>query len=399
MSCITSGESHGPAEVCIIEGVPAGLRLAAEGIDLQLHRRQTGYGRGGRMAIESDHVEILSGVRGGSTLGTPVTLLVKNADHRNWIPAMQAAPWATGEGGSGPSVTVPRPGHADYAGLCKHDHHDIRNVLERASARETVSRVAGGAVARALLRELGVEVRGRVIAVGGVEDATVVDLNDPQSINWAAVEASALRVADAGAELAIIAQIDAAREAGESLGGTLEVWAWGLVPGLGGYATRQMRLDGRLLGSVGSVPAIVGVELGLGFKRAGLRGSAAQDAFYVSGTERPVVQRRSNRAGGVEGGMTNGSPLVLRAAMKPIPTMTSPLPSVDLQDMTAAPAHKERSDIVAVPAATVVAEAEVCLVLASAYVEKFGGDCLGDLQEALRLYCARLEARGLWRRS
>lgn len=396
---MTAGESHGPAEVCIVEGLPAGVPLRAEDIDRQLQRRQKGYGRGGRMAIERDQVQILSGIRGGMSLGTPIALLVENRDHRNWLPAMQAEPWPPDQPeAAGRAVTVPRPGHADLAGLCKYGHDDIRNVLERASARETVGRVAGGAVVRQLLEELGVEVRGRVLSIGGVRDETPLDLNAPQAADWAAVENSPLFVGERAAEQSMMAEIDAARSAGESLGGIFEVYAWGLVPGLGAFSTRTARLDGRLLGAVGSIPAIVGVELGLGFARSSRPGSQTHDAFFLEEREgQAFVSRRTNWAGGLEGGMSNGSPLVLRAAMKPIPTLTTPLPSVDLSTMAQAPAHKERSDIVAVPAALVVAEAEVCLVLGAAYLEKFGGDCLADTLGSLEQYRRRLETRGLWR--
>ena len=275
----TAGESHGPAQVSILEGVPCGLALTAEDIDQDLARRQRGYGRGGRMRIERDRVHILSGVRLGLTLGTPIALLVENADHANWRPQMQPEPLP---GYHPQAVTVPRPGHADLAGVAKMGHEDIRNVLERSSARETVCRVAGGAVARALLAQFGVSVRGRVVALGPVEVARTADPLDPSSVDWEAVEASA----DSGpttpwSEEQMRDAVDAARAAGESLGGVFEIWAWGLCPGLGGYASPSERLDGRLMGALGSIPAIKGVEVGAGFACARLVGSAVHDPVLV----------------------------------------------------------------------------------------------------------------------
>ena len=392
----TAGESHGPAEVCIIEGLPAGITVTTGGIRRDLERRRRGYGRGGRMAIETDSVRILAGVRHALTLGTPVALLIENRDHVSWRPAMQPEKpdfhhrWHV--------VTVPRPGHADLSGMAKYDHRDARNVLERASARETVTRVAAGAIARELLGVLGITIAGRVVAVGGVADCTAADFLRPDSVNWQAVEESPVGCADGEAEERMIAAVDAARENGESLGGVFEIWAWGLVPGVGGYSTVEDRMDARLMGALGSIPAIKGVEVGLGFAAAGLPGSAVHDAILrsedLAGEVRLV--RDSNQAGGLEGGMTNGNPLILRAAMKPIPTLARPLPSVDVATMAAVSAHKERSDVMAVPAARVVGEAVVALELASAYLEKFGGDSLDDLKASLTAYEDRLEKRGLW---
>jgi chorismate synthase len=421
LRCSTAGESHGPAEVAIIEGIPAGLALTAEDIDRDLRRRQSGYGRGGRMAIESDSVRILAGVRQGRTLGTPIALLVENRDHANWRPSMQPEPPRPGDlGPGGPSsrltppgampVTVPRPGHADLAGLGKYDHRDLRDVLERASARETVGRVASGAVAKRMLNELGVRLHGRVVSIGSIDVAdgaarggTMNSLNGlhPESIDWDAVEASPFAVSDPDAEDRLREAVDAAREAGESLGGVFEIWAWGLCPGLGSYAQPRDRLGGKLMGAVGSIPAIKGVEIGVGFRSATLPGSQVHDPIVLAPSEAgtPSLTRETNRAGGLEGGMTNGMPLVVRAAMKPIPTLTRPLPSVDLATMTPVPAHRERSDVMAVPAARVVGEAMVALELADAYLEKFGGDSMTHLVGAVRTYEARLEAAGLWRRS
>jgi chorismate synthase len=397
----TAGESHGPAEVCVVEGVPAGLAVSAADIDRELGRRQRGYGRGGRMRIEQDRVRILSGVRLGRTLGTPIALVVDNVDHQNWRPAMQPE----AQPGFAPSrVTVPRPGHADLAGLAKFGHDDVRDVLERSSARETVGRVAGGAVAKLLLAALGVTVRGRVVALGPVHSGRLGDLCDPASVDWEAVEASECGCDDQEADVAMRRAVDDARQAGESLGGVFEVWAWGLVPGVGSYATWSSRLDGRLMGAVGSIPAVKGVEIGMGMIAASLPGSAVHDAIVLAeevggGGRAATLGRAGNNAGGLEGGVTNGMPVIVRGAMKPIPTLLRPLPSVDLDTMLPVEAHVERSDVEAVAAARVVAEAMVAITLADAYRDKFGGDTVEDARRALDSYVDRLEARHLWRRS
>lgn len=389
---VTAGESHGPAEVCVLEGVPAGLGVDAASIDLDLARRQRGYGRGGRMNIERDRVQILAGVRLGRTLGTPVCLRVENRDHASWRPSMQPEPE---EGWTPEPVTVPRPGHADLAGMAKYDTADARDVLERSSARETVGRVAAGSVARLLLAEVGVQVRGFVRSLGGVGLSTDLPGLDPAEIDWAAVDLSECGCPDSAVEEEMRGLVDACRTSGESLGGVFEVWAWGMCPGVGGFASVGERLDGRLMGALGGIPAIKGVEIGMGFAAAGLRGSEVHDSFHAGGG---AVVRRTNRAGGLEGGMTNGMPLIVRAAMKPIPTLMKPLTSVDLRDGSEVSAHKERSDVEAVAAARVVGEAMVALELASAYLEKFGGDTIGQLRAAVRAYEERLEERGLWHR-
>jgi chorismate synthase len=391
----TAGESHGPAEVCILEGVPAGLTLTASQINADLTRRQKGYGRGGRMAIETDTARILSGVRLGRTLGTPICLIVENQDHVNWLERMSPDPLG---GDGGPAVTIPRPGHADLSGLGKYGFLDARNVLERASARETVARVAAGAVCKALLAEVGVEVRGRVISIGPV-DGAAADYADPSGIDWGAVEGSPVACDDAGVAERMCVAIDEARERGESLGGVFEIWCWGVCPGVGGYATLFDRLDSRLMGAVGSIPAIKGVEIGLAFHNAALPGSRVHDPTTVADEGGAAhVSRVTNRAGGIEGGMTTGMPVVIRAAMKPIPTMTAPLAAVDVSTMTNAVAHYERSDISAVPAARVVGEAMTAYVLAAAYLEKFGGDSLSQFVGAVHAYETELGTRGLWRR-
>jgi chorismate synthase len=351
------------------------------------------------MSIESDRCRLLSGVRNGATLGTPIAILVENRDHANWLEAMSPEPLPAGAAAPTP-LTIPRPGHADLTGMAKYGHDDMRNVLERASARETVGRVAGGAVCKRLLAESGVRVRARVTAIGPVSVPPTADLADPESIDWDAVEASPVGCDDPAISMSMCEAIDRARAAGESLGGVFEVWCWGLVPGLGGYATLEDRLDGRLLGALGSIPAIKGAEVGYGFAQAALPGSQVHDPFVLrSGAGMPWVGRTGNNAAGLEGGMTTGMPLVVRVAMKPIPTLTTPLPSVDLAAMKAVEAHVERSDVCAVPAARVVGEAMVAYVLAAAYLEKFGGDSLADLCQAVRAYEERLGDRGLWRRS
>ncbi|GAB4252309.1 MAG: chorismate synthase [Thermoleophilia bacterium] len=394
----TAGESHGPAELAILSGIPAQLPLKAADIDEQLARRQRGYGRGGRQQIELDRIRILSGVRGGLCTGAPIALLIENKDHANWLEIMSPETRDPAAQSAGGRVTVPRPGHADLAGIAKFDFEDARDVLERSSARATAARVAAGAVARRLLADLGIEVRGRVLAVGSAPASKSGDYLDPQSVDWERADASDVGTDDAEAEAAMRAEVDRAREAGVSLGGIFEVWAWGLPPGLGSYTSAEERLDGRLAGAVMSIPAIKGVEVGLGFRAAVLPGTQVHDPLYPvrAGEGGPRYRRGSNRAGGLEGGVTNGSPVVLRAAMKPIPTMKSSLPSLDVLTWEESPAHRERADVEAVSAARVVAEAETCLVLADALLCKFGGDTLADLRLAYANYVERLKKRGLW---
>ncbi len=381
MRYTTAGESHGRALVAIVTNVPAGIPLDQTVIDRDLARRQIGYGRGGRMSIETDKASVLSGVRFGHTLGTPVALTIGNRDWDNWTEVMST--W--GEPVEPSRVTAPRPGHADLAGIQKTNSRDIRDVLERASARETAARVAAGSIARALLAALGVSVASCVMSIGdAVSDFDVAN----GQLDREAIEASDVRCPDESAATRMRAAIDAARNAGESLGGVFVVVATGLVPGLGGYAQSDQKLDARLGAAVLSIPAIKGVEFGDGFALAAAPGSRAHDEILHSADR--GFYRGSNHAGGLEGGMTNGEPLVLRAAMKPIPTLMTPLASVDIDTLKAVDASKERSDVCAVPAAAVVAEAEVALVLASAYAEKFGGDTLGDMQAALASYRVRI---------
>lgn len=381
MRYVSSGESHGRALTAIITGVPAGVPIDSAAIDADLVRRQSGYGRGGRMAIESDRALILSGVRFGRTIGSPVTLSVANRDWDNWTDVMAPQGPAT----SSARVTAPRPGHADLAGVQKIGSEDCRDILERASARETVARVAAGAVARALLRELGVTITSFVVSIGDVS----MDMPaEPSEIDSGAVESSEVRCPDPDASARMITAIDKARTDGESLGGTFCVTTTGLVPGLGTYAEAAGRLDARLAAAVISIPAIKGVEIGDGFAAAGRPGSQVHDEIAFN--EARGFYRRTNHAGGLEGGMTNGEPVWLRAAMKPIPTLMRPLASIDLDTHEPVDASRERSDVCAVPAAAVVAEAEVAMVLADAYLQKFGSDCVDDISAALAAYKARI---------
>jgi chorismate synthase len=396
----TAGESHGPYEICIVEGIPAGLSLSAADVDGELLRRQQGYGRGKRMVMEADRCRFAAGVRRGFTLGSPIGILVENIDHQNWLDSMGAEGLEESSGGEPEGDSVPRPGHADLPGVAKYGHSEIRSVLERASARETVGRVAGGAVCKRLLREFGVNVRARVLSIGGAGVQAEPDFSRADDIDWEAAEASSVGCEDPTASAAMREAIDRARDAGESLGGVFEVWCWGVCPGVGGYATFNERLDGRLLGALGSIPAIKGVQLGAAFADADLPGSEVHDALVVRGRgKRRWITRDTNRAAGIEGGMTNGMPIVLRAAMKPLPTLTKPLPSVDLGSLEAVRAPVERGDVAAVPAARVVGEAMVAYVIAGAYLDKFGGDSVADMLASYSAYVRTLQDRGLWRSS
>ncbi|MDR3685414.1 MAG: chorismate synthase [Coriobacteriia bacterium] len=380
MRYTTAGESHGRALTALLTGVPAGIPVTAEDIDRDLARRQRGYGRGGRQSIETDRVTILSGVRFGSTIGSPVALAVTNRDWDNWTDVMSAS-------GTKPDnirETHPRPGHADLTGVLKIASDDTRDILERASARDTAARVAAGGVAKALLTALGVSVRSYVYSIGDIQMPAVA----PAAVDAELVEASAVRCPDFETSEAMKVAIDTARADGESLGGTFYVTATGLVPGLGGYAEATERLDARLAAAVMSIPAIKGFEVGDGFRLADVPGSQAHDPIHYTAGQ--GFTRPSNHAGGLEGGMTNGEPLVVRAAMKPIPTLMRPLASVDIDTLEPVDASKERSDVCAVPAAAIVAEAEVALVLADAYLSKFGSDTLVDIVAARDAYLARI---------
>ncbi len=378
---VTAGESHGPGLTCVVEGLPAGLELDREAIDRDLARRQLGHGRGGRMKIESDAAEVTAGVRHGRTLGGPVALRVANRDYANWEERM--SPWPVEAEVA--EVHLPRPGHADLAGVQKFGFTDVRDVLERASARETAARVAGGALAKALLRALGVEVRSHVLRIGSVAAPPGGALS-PEDFDE--VDASPVRCLDPEASAAMVQEINVLRKRNESLGGVFEVRAFGLVPGFGSHVSWEERLDGRLAGAVMSIQAVKGVGIGEGFDLAGLPGSEAHDEIFHS-PERGW-HRETNRAGGLEGGMTNGESLVVRAAMKPLPTLTKPLRSVDIATLEPAAALRERTDSCTVPAAGVVGEAMVALVLAGAALAKLGGDHVDDTRAALRAYRERI---------
>ncbi|MQA72818.1 MAG: chorismate synthase [Solirubrobacterales bacterium] len=385
MRFTTAGESHGPGLVAIVEGLPAGLELDRGRIDREMARRQLGHGRGGRMKIESDSVEVRSGIRHGRTLGSPIALLVANRDYANWEERMN--PWPV-EAEVAESH-LPRPGHADLTGAQKYGHRDVRNVLERASARETAARVAAGAIAKELLRALGVSVHSHVLRIASVAAPERGDLG-PE--DFAAVDESPVRCLDGEAAEAMVAEIDRLRKENESLGGVFEVRAFGLVPGLGSHVAWDERLDGRLAGAVVSIQAVKGVSVGEAWDVAAARGSESHDEIFWS--QERGYYRESNRAGGVEGGMSNGEPLVVRGALKPISTLTKPLRSVDTESKQPAQAMRERTDSTVVPAAGVVAEAMVALVLARCYREKFGGDHIDDVRAALAAYRERID----WRR-
>jgi chorismate synthase len=382
---ITAGESHGPGLTCIIEGLPAGLELDREALDRDLARRQLGHGRGGRMKIERDKVEVTGGVRHGRTLGGPIALQVVNRDYANWEDRMN--PWPVDDAIA--EVHLPRPGHADLVGTQKYGLTDVRDILERASARETAARVAGGAVAKAFLRDLGVDVFSHVIQITGVSAARRDDLT-PE--DFAEVDQSPVRCLDPAASDAMVAEINRLRKQNESLGGVFEVRAFGLVPGLGSHVSWEERLDGRLGQSILSIQAIKAVSIGDGIEVAGVPGSQAHDEIFYDDAR--GYYRETNRAGGVEGGMTNGDPLVVRGSMKPLPTLTKPLRSVDISTHEPAEALRERTDSCTVPAAGVVGEAMVAFVLADAYRRKFGGDHIADVRGALHAY----EERIGWRR-
>lgn len=389
----TAGESHGQALVALVEGAPAGLPLLAEHVDHELARRQQGYGRGRRMAIEADRVEFLSGLRAGETIGAPIAMLIRNRDWKNWEAIMDPAPRPEDDRPEGRKrqVTRVRPGHADLTGLLKYDREDARDILERASARETTARVACGAVARQLLAQFGVRIGSHLVHLGGV-DAAPAAL--PEDIN-AAADASPLRCLDPEAEQAMIARIDAAKAEGNTLGGICEVVVNGLPVGLGAHVSWDRKLDGRLAAALCSIPAVKGVEMGLGFEAARRSGAEVHDEIVPApGSARTGhVRRRTNRAGGLEGGMTTGEPLVLRVAMKPISTLMRPLETVDTRTGEKAAAAAERSDVTAVPAMGVIAEAMTALVLADAFLEKFGGDSLGELRRNHDAYLARVAER------
>lgn len=385
MHYITAGESHGPELTAIVSDVPAGLKISAEQINSDLGRRQSGYGRGGRQKIERDVVEVTGGVRFGHTLGSPVSLVVRNRDWENWTDRM--APF-----GEPPANLVrevsPRPGHADLVGALRTNTDDCRNILERASARETAARVAAAGIAREFLAELGVEVFSYVVSIGDAkfqEDDALLAAPDYKPLD---IEMSEVRCPDAAATEAMKQAIDIARAAGESLGGTFRIVATGLLPGLGGYATASERLTSRIGAALLSIPAIKGIEFGLGFESARRPGSRVHDPIVVDA--QVGVTRAGNNAGGLEGGMTTGMPLIVTAAMKPIPTLMTPLATVNMDTLEPTLASRERSDVCAVPACAVVAEGEVAFALANAYQDAFGCTNMTDIKASIRAYKQRI---------
>jgi chorismate synthase len=402
----TAGESHGKALLTIVEGLPAGLPVSAQWVDRELFRRMQGYGRGARMKIEQDRIEWISGIRAGETLGSPVGMLIPNRDWANWEDVMAHEPSdAIGELRRR-RVTRPRPGHADLAGVLKYDRVDGRDILERASARETTARVAAGALAKRLLDEFGVEIGSHVTSLGGIR---VPARELPAPLNPVA-DQSEVRVLDPAAEAEIVRRIDAAKKAGDTLGGEVEVVARGVCVGLGSHVSWDRKLDGRLAGMLMSIPAVKGVEIGMGFEaarrpgsevhdpiessgEAGQRGGGEGKARHLKADPRGGFRRPTNNAGGLEGGITTGEPVVVKVAMKPISTLMSPLPTIDLQSGQPAKAVSERSDVTAVPAMGVIAEALVALVLADAMLEKFGGDSLGEMRRNYDGYVAALGSR------
>ena len=394
----TAGESHGKALTALLEGIPAGLGLdVVRDVDPELARRQRGYGRGRRMQIEKDHVELLSGVRLGETLGSPISMVIRNRDWENWATAMahEVPPKDVNLKSLKPHY-LPRPGHADLAGSFKYDRRDVRDILERASARETAARVACGAVAKRLLLELGISVQSHVRAIGSV----AVDLTDlPDDLNAVADE-DPVRCLDPKASSLMCKEIDEAKDRGDTLGGIFEVVARGLPVGLGSYVSWDRRLDGRLAAAVMSIQAVKGVDLGMGFEAASRPGSQVHDPIVLAEdqTRSGGIGRASNRAGGLEGGVTTGQPILVRGAMKPISTLRKRLPSVDLRDGSEGDAAVERSDVCAVPAAGVVGEAMVALVIADAVLEKFGGDSVRELRRNFDGYITYLVERGFGER-
>lgn len=386
MDYITAGESHGPVLTTIVSGVPAGLTISEKSINSDLARRQSGYGRGGRQAIEKDTVQITSGVRFGVTMGSPITLSVPNRDWKNWQGRMDVF-------GEAPADLVrevtPRPGHADLLGVLKNDQDDCRNILERSSARETTMRVAAAGIAREFLAELGVEIHSYVVSIGDVS----MEEDDPMALAGTYrpldIEMSEVRCPDEAASEAMMDAIDRAKEEGDTLGGTFRVVVTGLLPTLGGYETPTDRLTSKLGGALFSIPAIKGVEFGLGFEATRRPGSRVHDEILLD--EKRGFVRASNNAGGLEGGMTTGMPLVVTVGMKPIATLTTPLETVNLDTLEVAKASKERSDTCAVPAAAVVAESEVALVVADAYLRKFGSDNMTDIKQNIASFKERIK--------
>ena len=388
----TAGESHGPELTAIVVGMPSGLMVSHDALQAQLARRQRGYGRSPRQQLERDEAVVTAGVRHGITLGSPIAVRISNRDHANWSAAMSVWPTSHEQGSwrDRPTALV-RPGHADLGGMARGAFAELRPVLERASARETAARVALGTIAQQLLEYLGVFVRAHVVQVGSIHAGSI---DNPAAVDWSMRDSHSMGCLDAQADASMVAAVDAARTDRDTLGGVIEVVAWGLPPGLGGYETSAERLDGRLAGAAMSVQAMKAVEIGRGMQSAGIPGSALHDAIHPTGhgiaDQGMGVGRPTNNAGGIEGGMTNGAPIVMRVAMKPLPTLMQPLESVDLASGESARAHAERSDTCAVPAAAVVLEAVVAFELACVVREHFGMPALVDLDQAWNAYCERV---------
>ncbi|MGE5390295.1 MAG: chorismate synthase [Deltaproteobacteria bacterium] len=388
---VTAGESHGKGLVGVIEGLPAGIPVSEEYINEQLARRQKGYGRGGRMKIETDRAEIISGVRGGLTLGSPLSFIIYNRDYENWEGIMSPGKCERIEERS---VHRPRPGHADLAGAMKYNHQDMRNILERASARETAARVAVGAVCSQLLQIFDIYIYSQVLSIGSVQAApNVVDAANFKEI-FSLIEASPVRCADAATGEAMMALIDQAKQEGESLGGSFELGALGVPPGLGSHVSWEAKLDGRIAGALMSIPAIKAVEIGDGLANAARPGSQVHDQIFLNDERR--IYHQSNRAGGLEGGITNGETIWARAYMKPIPTLYKPLQTVNTREWQEEKAVVERSDICAVPAAAVVGEAMLAFVMAQASLEKFGSDNVAEIRESFLRYHDYLKKVWQW---
>ena len=389
----TAGESHGPALVSILEGMVAGLPLMAADVDVELARRQQGYGRGRRMKIESDRVEFLSGIRAGETIGSPIAMLIQNRDWKNWQEIMDPAP-REGDPERKRAVTRPRPGHVDLSGMLKYDRDDARDVLERASARETTARVSAGAVCKRFLREFGVTIGSHVVHLGGVDASRPKTMPATAELN-ALADASQLRTLDRDAEQEMIARIDAAKAEGDTLGGIAEIICDGVPVGVGSHVSWDRKLDGRLAAALMSIPAVKAVEIGLGVECARRKGSEVHDEIDPDETNARAgrVRRRSNRAGGMEGGISNGEQIVVRAAMKPISTLMRPLGTIEMKTRDPAQAVAERSDVTAVPAMGVIAEGMTAFVVAQAFLEKFGGDSLKETRCNYESYISSLSER------
>jgi len=392
LTYLTAGESHGQQLTIMIQNLPAGLPLTVDDVNEQLRRRQGGYGRGGRQKIERDEIQFVSGVRHGLTMGSPIAMVIRNRDNPNWVGIMDVAEPAEGTFDASQKVTKLRPGHADMAGSLKYQFDDVRNILERASARETASRVAAGSVARTFLRHFGIEIHSHTVRIGSVDAETPPHIrldargskNPEIAAFWVEVDASDVRCADADASEKMVEEIKAARLAQDTLGGIFEVIVYGLPIGLGSHTQWDEKLDGRLAQAIMSMPSVKGVELGDGMAQTARRGSTVHDVITYDAAQ--GWSHETNNAGGTEGGITNGAPIIVRGAAKPISTLIKPLPSVDLVTREETPAHFERSDICVIPAAGVVGEAMVALVLADAFRQKFGGDSIAEIEKNYESY-------------